>query len=70
MRPPHFRKLPKVSDSKKAAKPGAKNETVANEGEDGEVVIRANMVFLGSSVPHRLRVVCFEDPSAEIASRL
>jgi hypothetical protein len=70
MRPPHFRKLSKrAKRSVPPSGPKIGGETGA-EHQSGEVVIRADRIFLGSSYPHRLRVVCFESPSDSIASRL
>jgi len=40
------------------------------EHQNGEIVIRAYRIFLGSSYPRRLRVVCFENPNDSIAARL
>ena len=61
MRPPHFRKLAGRRPAKAAA--SATDNTTDDKGEQGEVVIYADQVFLGSSYPRRLRVVCFENPS-------
>ena len=70
MRPPHFRKLSKRA---KGAVPPSGDEVAKktdDQREGGEVVIRADRIFLGSSYPRRLRVVCFENPADSIAARL
>jgi hypothetical protein len=61
MRQPHFRKFRRGGPKDP---PPTSGEGLAQKEKlvDGEVVIRANMVFLGSAYPRRLRVVCFEDP--------
>ena len=70
MRPPHFRKLSKRAKGSVAPSGAETARETATEHEAQEVVIRADRIFLGSSYPHRLRVVCFESPSDSIASRL
>jgi hypothetical protein len=67
MRPPHFRKLPKKAKNaapQAGSEPGVQTD---NEGEAGELTIRADRIVLGSSYPHRLRVVYFENPVDPVA---
>jgi hypothetical protein len=62
MTPPHFRKFPK---REKNAVPQTGSEPTAktNAGHEAdEITIRADRIVLGSSYPHRLRVVYFENP--------
>lgn len=70
MKSPHFRKFSKGA---KDSVPQVGSEVAAQsyaEDEAGEIVIRADRIFLGSSDAHRLRVVCYETPSDSIAARL
>ena len=60
MKQPHFIKFAKRQPQ--SAQPVA-DVAAEPSGDTGEVVIRADMIFLGSSYPRRLRVVCFEDPN-------
>lgn len=66
MRPPHFRKRRQDVP----ATPASDAADASAGDESKEIVIRANMVFLGSTYPRRLRVVCFENPSESVAARL
>jgi hypothetical protein len=60
MKQPHFIKYAKRQPRSEPTLDDASSES----GDDsGEVVIRADMIFLGSSYPRRLRVVCFENPA-------
>lgn len=59
MKQPHFIKYGK----RQAATPQTTLPAAETDGESGEVVIRADAIFLGSSYPRRLRVVCFENPA-------
>lgn len=60
MRQPHFMKYAQSREQRKGA---ASQASAEPDGDQGEVVIRADAIFLGSSYPHRLRVVCFEGPA-------
>ena len=68
MRPPHFRKLAGRRSANEAV-PAASSAPGEEKDEQGEVVIYADQVFLGSSYPRRLRVVCFENPSGSSGGR-
>ncbi|HEY5315680.1 MAG TPA: hypothetical protein VIK18_24330 [Pirellulales bacterium] len=57
MKQPHFIKYGKRRPAGPQPTPPTAAET---DSETGEVVIRADAIFLGSSYPRRLRVVCFE----------
>ena len=59
MKQPHFIKYGKRQRGRPSRQPLPAAET---DSESGEVVIRADAIFLGSSYPRRLRVVCFENP--------
>ncbi|HEX4149057.1 MAG TPA: hypothetical protein VHY20_08720 [Pirellulales bacterium] len=60
MKQPHFIKYAKRQSP---AAQADSDESAEASGDSGEVVIRADMIFLGSSYPRRLRVVCFENPN-------
>ena len=66
----HFRKF---SNGAKDLVPQVGSEIAVQscaENEAGEIVIRVDRIFLGSSDTHRLRVVCYENPSDSISVRL
>jgi hypothetical protein len=66
MKQPHFIKYGKRQAATGSQSTGPQpTASTAGEpaSESGEVVIRADAIFLGSSYPRRLRVVCFESPA-------
>ncbi|HWC90078.1 MAG TPA: hypothetical protein VG433_10495 [Pirellulales bacterium] len=64
MKQPHFIKYGKRQPASNQPILPAAAEA---DGDSGEVVIRADAIFLGSSYPRRLRVVCFESPALGLA---
>ena len=69
MKQSDLQKIRQAAQNVRGGKSARQPDDTTVRVDQGEVVIRADAVFLGAGYPRRLRVVCFEHPAGKSPTR-